>query len=211
MQCLQCGKEILNNAKICLSCAEIAIKSCQSPEAKYKITTIGKRASALTVESLLWMFLTFLAIYLILKINLKGGHSSLTEQLVPLVISPDKTLITKIVLQLLISVNLLAIIYTGLMFHYFGTTIGKICLGITIINQKTGQKLNWLEGILRDWVYKSGLNLIATIATFYASASIASLLSVMVFIITLVQYLLPFIDKEKKALHDYLSGTIVVE
>ncbi len=210
MSCLQCGMESLPGSKICLNCAEASIKNYQLSNSSIKLATIGQRASALTVESLIWMVIIGIVVYFVLSINL-SPHLPMLEQLGNLILTPKKDLLIKIAIQLVVGINLLSIIYIGLMFQYFGTTIGKLCLGITIINQKSGKKLNLLNGILRDWVCKSGLNLLAMIATFYASASISSSLSILVTLISIVQYLTPFIDPDKKALHDYVAGTIVIE
>ncbi|MCF6339494.1 MAG: RDD family protein [Sulfurimonas sp.] len=84
----------------------------------------------------------------------------------------------------LIAVTLYGLIYATLI-SKFGQTIGKRAYDIRVVDDKTGEYINFFRAVLR----------------FFAFLFTAT---------TLLGLFLPFFRKDKKALHDLICGTFVV-
>jgi uncharacterized RDD family membrane protein YckC len=92
-------------------------------------------------------------------------------------------------------------------FHYkYGATLGKMMLNIKIINLE-GNNINFKQAFLRSSV--------PIVISLLAMPPIAHLFPIkLYYLLTISWYLLDlfifFIDKERRALHDFIAGTIVV-
>ncbi len=81
------------------------------------------------------------------------------------------------------------IVYHGYFYRRSGATPGKQLMGLKVINSETGEYLTWGQIILREFVGKLFLNTM----TLY------------------IGWIIGFFRKDKKALHDIVSSSQVLE
>lgn len=153
---------------------------------KYK--TVISRIIAAIIDGLLLFFAYVLAQY-VFGVELFNN-------------SENSTLINTVLL-------LFPYIYSIVFHTAFGKTIGKMLSGVKVVTNRGEIKITLIQAFLRDCV-PFLLVLLYTIPTLSSVYIIVFLANIMNILWPILEILTTFTNKKRRALHDFIAGTVVI-
>ncbi|WP_133273491.1 RDD family protein [Hymenobacter radiodurans] len=104
---------------------------------------------------------------------------------------------------LFVASHIIPIVYSVLMHYKYGQTLGKMAVGIKVIDVSETRGISLKQAILRDsaWIVLQTFSLLSIGGSITQSAS--SLWA-------LTEIITMFTNSKRRALHDFIAGTVVV-
>ena len=104
---------------------------------------------------------------------------------------------------------LLPYIYSVTFHAIFGKTIGKMFLGIRVVTNKGETNISVIQALLRD-IIPIILVLLSVIPAISSLNIIVALANIMNIVWPLLEIVTTFTNKKRRALHDFIAGTVVI-
>ena len=170
-------------------------------EMPYKPAHLGKRVCAAIIDTILYIVSYIMIMMCIMPIEFTNNEYEYEDDVCDFNLSIPQTLFEYMVAVLL------PIVFYMFCFIHWGTSVGKMCLGIYIIDRTTGKRAQTRQFITRILT----IDLIIVNFSLISCATFGSHASYMYAFLTSLYLGYILNDSRHRALHDIISNTMVVQ